>query len=221
MVNETRSVRDHEDVWDVLPWYVNGTLAQAERATVEAHLGVCRECRTELERCRGLSRALHAEEAPDWVPSAAHFAGIVGRLDALAATAQRPAAMPAGTRKGMATLLGWFDGTPGPVRWAMAVQAVVVVVLAAALLERPAPYGTLTSPAETPATAGPRVQMVPASDMSEGELRKLLHAAGATIVHGPSAAGVYTLSLSGPTVEEALAVLRQHPKVRLAEPKSP
>ena len=41
---EDRGERLHERVWNLLPWYVNGTLSLKERERVEAHLAACRRC---------------------------------------------------------------------------------------------------------------------------------------------------------------------------------
>ncbi len=38
----------HDDVWHVLPFFVNGTLRGQALADVEAHLTLCSECRAEL-----------------------------------------------------------------------------------------------------------------------------------------------------------------------------
>ena len=38
----------HDDVWHVLPFYVNGTLRGQPLTDVESHLAVCAECRAEL-----------------------------------------------------------------------------------------------------------------------------------------------------------------------------
>jgi len=49
---------DHQEVQELLPWHVNDTLGDAERAGVEAHLKRCSSCRRELEELRGLKSIL-------------------------------------------------------------------------------------------------------------------------------------------------------------------
>ena len=49
---EDHGERSHQRVWELLPWYVNGTLAQPERERVESHLASCRRCEEEVRTCR-------------------------------------------------------------------------------------------------------------------------------------------------------------------------
>ena len=44
----------HQEVEELLPWYVTGQLEAAEREKVEAHLNVCAACREELQFQRQL-----------------------------------------------------------------------------------------------------------------------------------------------------------------------
>jgi hypothetical protein len=74
--------RGHEDVWLLLPWYVNGTLETAERHLVDEHLIGCALCREELGRCRGLSAALRAGEESAPSPHPIQLARLLERVDA-------------------------------------------------------------------------------------------------------------------------------------------
>jgi len=58
MIVEMSSARaSHDDVWILLPWYVNQTLSDEQQEMVEGHLKVCGTCRRALEcRCRLLER---------------------------------------------------------------------------------------------------------------------------------------------------------------------
>ncbi|HEX7848650.1 MAG TPA: zf-HC2 domain-containing protein, partial [Sphingomonas sp.] len=50
----------HEQVRQLLPWYINGTLEAGEMATVEAHLADCADCRADLAAERVLARDVAA-----------------------------------------------------------------------------------------------------------------------------------------------------------------
>lgn len=50
----------HDAAWAVLPWYANGSLSEAERARVRAHLGGCLVCTRELRRLDVLAAAVRA-----------------------------------------------------------------------------------------------------------------------------------------------------------------
>ena len=50
----------HARVWELLPWYHNGSLEAAERPALEAHIGACLTCTRELRRLRQLTIAVAA-----------------------------------------------------------------------------------------------------------------------------------------------------------------
>jgi anti-sigma factor RsiW len=83
---DTSHPSEHHEVWELLPWYVNGTLDDRERASVQAHLMTCAACQAELARCHDLAAAVRAL-ADGWEPSAEHFARVLARLDATTASA--------------------------------------------------------------------------------------------------------------------------------------
>src|SRR5258708_21310213 len=72
----------HENVWLLLPWYVNGTLEAAERRLVDEHLVGCALCREELGRCRGLSAALRSGEESAPSPHPIQLARLLERVEA-------------------------------------------------------------------------------------------------------------------------------------------
>ena len=118
--------------------------------------------------------------------------------------------------------------TPRPVRWALAFQGALVLVLATALVWQTAPsfpplYETLSHEEESVPADRAYLRAIFAEDITEKELRALLTSLGASIAQGPSKVGVYTVALSPAPkdLKPVLARLRAHPKVRLAEPVSP
>jgi len=203
----------HELAWGLLPWFVNGTLSTDEAASVERHLASCPACRAEVERCRHLSAVSGTsglETPPAWAPSPAHFARILTQVDAA-----QPARRPGFVRR----LRSWLLETPPPVRWALAVQAALIVALAGVLLAPETPYETLSRGADPAAGERARMRVVFAADTTEKELRELLNSIDGRIVDGPTPQGVYTLQLSVAGPERARhvsAVLARHPKVRFA-----
>lgn len=74
--------RVHRKVWELLPWYVNGTLDGREHQNDEAHLSTCAVCRAELARCRELAAAVHTAEEVSWSPSPEHLLRVLRRIDA-------------------------------------------------------------------------------------------------------------------------------------------
>jgi hypothetical protein len=125
-----------------------------------------------------------------------------------------------------------FEETPSRVRWALAAQAAVIVLLAGAVVLQhsasPGPlYRTLSDAGAIPESGRSHIQVIFAEDITEREMRTLLKSIGAMIVSGPSPVAVYTLGIpagdsdASGRIRETLAVLRAHPKIRLAEPKEP
>jgi hypothetical protein len=98
MSDETSSMRDGIHVADLLPAYLNGTLAIGERERVGMHLTVCAACGAELQTWRSIAYGAQAalgEPLPVIVPSASVLAGAWARIDATpwqrAAAWMRPA----------------------------------------------------------------------------------------------------------------------------------
>ena len=210
---------DHEAAWELLPWYVNGSLKADEAVPVERHLANCPGCRREVERCRSLAVVVKSSRSAaeeDWAPSPRHFAQIMARVDAAQAVSS------AGSPSLAQRLRSWLIDTPPPMRWAFALQAGLIVGLAGALLAlapSDSSYETLSGGAASGASERVALHLVFAEDTTEKELRDLLHDIDATIVGGPTPRGVYTVQLSGATPERAdeiRALAAQHPKVRFA-----
>lgn len=62
---DTSPYSDHDEIWALLPWYVNGSLEDDERVRVKAHVMVCLTCRKELAAQENLALALNHEPAVD------------------------------------------------------------------------------------------------------------------------------------------------------------
>jgi anti-sigma factor RsiW len=229
---QQRDERAHRRVGELLPWYVNGTLSPDERQAVEGHLEVCTRCREEERACRAESAALR--EAGEVAPSAhpARFARLMARIDQGA-----PARAPFWDRFG-----DRFRSGPGaggsPVRWALAAQLAVILVLAGLLLrdrgprglregapvEPAAVYRTLSEPAVpapalAPGTAPARLRVLFAEDATERQIRQILLEVHGQIAAGPSSFGAYTVEVPAgdEPPEIVLAHLRSRPEVRFAE----
>ncbi len=209
----------HQFVQESLAWYVNGTLGAAEAQRVEAHIEVCGACREAVAETRALAAALQAEQPPHWSPSPKHFATLMERVDAAEALRAR-ATVPRWRRA-----WEWLaQGTELP-RWAVAAPGVLSLALIAALFWDPSPtpslYRTYSVPERLDTARGAEVNLQVHGDLEVGELEQLLAEAGATIEAGPSSVGHFRLRIANAepaALEAALARLRAHPMVRLAEP---
>ena len=72
---------NHDTITELLPWYVNGTLAPHERAAVEAELASCPLCAAELEQLQRIHAALHEidQDAPG--PSESLMSRTMARIE--------------------------------------------------------------------------------------------------------------------------------------------
>jgi anti-sigma factor ChrR (cupin superfamily) len=80
-----------DDIQDQISDYIDGALSDPERATVDAHLADCADCRRELAEVRWVTELLHAvpaEPMPEELPSRV-FAALAALPD------EAPAATPA------------------------------------------------------------------------------------------------------------------------------
>jgi hypothetical protein len=204
---------DHAAVRDLLPWYVTNTLDVSEHAEVERHLTSCGQCRIALEQYRRLSAA--AQETPEelWTPSRAHLDRLMQQIETLEGASDR--------RRWSFRFQWpqWLTSLSGPARWALVTQTAMISVLAVLLANEPqlsrAPdFETKTDPKVL--IREPQLRLVFTEDMTEKELRELLHAIDGEITAGPSRMGVYTVRSE--SVTAAVETARRHPKVKLAEP---
>jgi anti-sigma factor RsiW len=206
---------DHRDIFALLPWYVNDTLDEGDRARVELHVNHCAECQAEVRR------EVRLAEEIDALPMQS------GDIDAAWARMKRQLdeeVAPAAPRR------AWFErlraalfGEPAATRgmgwlgWVAAAQFAAILVLGGALLSPPAParYHALSA---TPVDAAANLIVIFRPETREEAFRGILRANNARIVGGPTSAHAYLLHV--PAVERAKTVekLRRQPSVVLAEP---
>jgi hypothetical protein len=196
----------HQDVWEVLPWFVNGSLEDQELEQVERHIAGCEECRHEASELQQLARIMVGAGAPMVTPDDA-FPELLSKIE----EAERLQAVPWPRR-----LL--FAFSAGPFLRPVLVTGLVVIVMLAALLWRqsvprpPEAFRTLSDPAVAVESTGLRVRMVFGSEIDEGTLRSLLLEVEGQIVGGPSPYGVYTVEL--PAEEDPAARARLLEEIR-------
>ena len=199
----------HSEVAELLPWFVNDTLDDQERARVERHLADCIACKQDLADLREL-QSLYADEPVDLAASAG-LARTRRRIEQTESNRQ-PRQRSQGVDVQSRRTRYWWGAM-------LIAQAVIIVLLSAAFLTRPEPryYHTL---AASPAAAKKAAALVVvfAADRPEGEIRDLLRGLHARIVDGPSAEGAYTLEVAAEEAERALTELRRRTWVRFAEP---
>jgi len=191
---------EHRLAQELLPWFVNGTLEDDESARIAAHLAQCGRCQQDAREQAAL-RSAFPPSAPGGDLERL-WASMRGRLGAPAA----PAA-PARPLQPAGSVPRWRPGW----RSALALQSLVIVVLAAALAGVTSlrePYRALASSAAVDADA----LVVFRADATSAQMRDALRAADARIVGGPTVTDAYLLRF-GAAGGDALARLRAEPAV--------
>ena len=210
---------EHAEISALLPWYVNATLSEQDRAKVDAHLGLCAACRDDLAVERRVYEGVTAESAIEYMPVAS-LNRLRARLDAEHTDA--PDSEIASLPRRRRVSLPW----QGLMAASVALMAVAVGLLAAdrwmQFHSQPlsANFHTVTSAA--PRSPDEAIRAVFAPTVTLIELQSILDESQLRIVAGPSEAGVYSLAATtSRPVSESLALLRQHETVRFAESTGP
>ncbi|MGF1528098.1 MAG: anti-sigma factor family protein [Candidatus Competibacterales bacterium] len=209
---------EHRQVWELLPWYVNHTLDEAERSLVERHLKSCLICRQELQQLRQTGRQVrNGTPTPEDIERS--LQAIQGRIATQRGARPRPwRALASHLGQAWDVLRGGHPAMAGLV----ALQAVLLVALGLTLVfsttidPQSGTYETLTSAAERSNPAA-HWQIVFDDAMPMGRVQTLLHGLEARIVDGPSTGGMYTLALGeeidAATASQYLEQLHQTPGV--------
>jgi anti-sigma factor RsiW len=192
----------HDEVQQLLPWLVNGTLAPEEVAVVEGHLAECAECRAELQAERQLADAFASLP----VDVDASWASMEQRLDAERRVVIQPAAW--WRRK---VPMAWAVASPLAAAAAMALLFLNVTPTQPVSQE----YRALGTPA---ATRSANVVVLFEANSREKDMRAALDAADARLVDGPTETGAYLLLVDGAKRDRALKSLRDSNAIALAEP---
>ncbi len=209
---------EHQEIGELLPWFVNGRLSEADRQRVDAHLRACEACTDELAAQRRIYGVMSVDAGVERMPTAG-LKRLRLRVESLDEVGPAPAT-PDEVARSAAPAASSLRQRRGAIAASIAMTAVGAL---AALLwnqhERriaPANYYTVTTTAPQPANTAIRAVFAPTVTLSE--LQELLDDAHLKIVSGPTEAGVYSLAMSGsPSVDWSLRRLRGHEVVRFAE----
>jgi len=211
----------HQEIIESLPWYVNGTLSQTERAAVTQHLaGGCRECAQEIASLNAMRKLVVAvgDDAPE--PSPYLLNRALGQIEDYERTrVQQKKAEPA--QNWMSTLReSWWPKTPVFARMALAAQLALLLVLGAvAVYQHNHPeivYKTASDPSNAQGKA--MISVVFNEKASERDIRQALEEIQGTIIEGPTAQGSYTVQLpihpeQTAEIDKALQTLRQKQQI--------
>ena len=80
-MTDSGQLRDHDEIRQLLPWYLNGSLAEREVAIVQRHVDACPECNADLALHRRMQEAVLRDRATPIVPVRSG-ASLLDRADA-------------------------------------------------------------------------------------------------------------------------------------------
>jgi len=196
---------DHDACWEIIPWFVNGSLNADEREAAEAHVESCDECRREIAAQADMQRELAALEASsreadrgwqrllaelDELPNQPSRRRLSTRRMLLAAAVLQIALFGA-----LAGLIGWLHGEPAEHS-----------------------FRTLSTPQAVLNAPGAHFRLVTAPQTEISQLQAVLLPLQGRIIDGPTAGGVITVSVPASRRNEALRSLREQSFILLAEP---
>lgn len=193
----------YETAWELIPWYVNGSLPEDEAELVRHQARISPEFAAEVARQHDLAQQVATVDPSD-APVDRSWEKLRAQIDA-EATARAP----------VPRSRGWLAGLRGG--YTLGGLGVAACVLLAVVLFQPEgdDYQTLTSGSE----AGPAIKFQLAGDLSPDALAQLLAAHGLTLIDGPSEAGVYTAAASAEAdLATAARDLMATPEVLFAAP---
>ena len=196
----------HAGIFEILPWYVNGTLRGPERASVVGHLEGCLTCRRELELLQALQGALRAPASDRRCEDA------LRRLHVRMAT-RTTGSPPWATAAVLALVVGLVatlsDNTEASVAW----------------LRNTGLSMMSQSHVADSSTGSVRAHLVFYDNITERQLRALLLSVGADLIEGPTPQGVYTVAFTrtvdAQEIRRVLSELRHSRRVVYAEPLLP
>ena len=200
----------HRELEELLPWYASGALRSEDVERVEQHLPGCAQCQADLAFERRLQSRMQALPPP--------HADVERGLARLRRRIDDAGRQQGAVRRARGQPGGWRDGAAWW-RWALLAQGLVIAGLAVLLAMPSNDYRGLgdAAPATRPDAATAQIVVRFRADATERDIRAALTASGARVVNGPTATEAYVLAVPAARLQAAVAQLRAHAAVTLAE----
>ncbi len=195
----TNDTVEHDEVQQLLPWFINQQLAPGQREQVNAHLRHCADCRADV----GEEQLIRLNEPPlqGGLDAERALARLMPRLEPQVPAVK--AVVPAPRRSWMA--------------WALAGQGALIAALLVVILpmaEAPADYRALSG---AKAGVAGNVVVVFRPEARLDTVQRILQASGARMVDGPTSTGAYVLQVPEAQQAKAIAELKADAGVELVE----
>ncbi|MGR3783777.1 MAG: hypothetical protein ACU0DT_21220 [Albimonas sp.] len=207
-----------DDLWALIPWYVNGTLDAAEAAAVQRAIDADDAFAAEVDRQLGVAARVCLLEEPQMAQAQARsWDTLRARIEA-EERARTPAPAPGETVSGaVPRLLSRLGSRLGlALAGGLCAAALAIAVLAPGGGDDA--YRTLTSQG---VEAGPAIRFQAAPELGRDELERLLAAQGLTLAGEPSESGVFrALAPRDADLAAAAERLMAAPQILFAAPEA-
>lgn len=216
---------EHTNIFGLLPWYANGTLAAQDREMVVNHLGQCVTCQKYYADLKAINRENFeaVSQQDEWKPTPQGFAAIMDKIDTLEASPSKIAKLP--QKKN--SIMEWFRNHPNLTFFALGVETIALasLLLSFAVFTHVKPpegvaFETLSNGTAQPPMNLPCYSIVFQSSITEEAMRNLLLKYQAKIRNGPSMMGAYSLQFGNASQEEvsqAIVELKALPQITFLE----
>lgn len=208
----------HEACWEILPWYVNGTLGEDEQHHVESHLATCLLCRSEIESLQKFQQNML--DFNDTTQQDLAFARLMQRIQEPNVSAKKshiPGLKKTGFKRTIENILSFLPDKLMP--YAVIVTLLVGLIIGL-LIPQQSTEEMYTTLSHTPANSEQQllVHAIFKQQVSEFEIRTLLHRYNGKFIDGPTKNGIYSITLGQKTLtkeqqQALLDELRQHPGI--------
>jgi anti-sigma factor RsiW len=217
MANEqTSAAQDpHDEIWELIPWYVNGTLSDEEARAVEERCKSSELFRAEVANQKQVASGVQELDPLD-AQVERNWAAMRARI-AAEQTTQSRAAAPSGLSAWFGRLFGSVGGLS--LAAGLAAAAVVLVLNVPQGPQTPQSddgFETLTS--SPGAIDAPTIQFQIAEGVEPTALAAVLAQHGLTLLGEPSETGVYTAKAPEGDLQALAAALLDAPEIMFAAP---
>lgn len=192
----------HKEFLDLLPWYVNGTLPEGERAKLELHLKECLPCHSALKEERRIQDLVRAQDDVPVGPEHG-IASLLSRIDNDTSRSRRRAFRRPALGYGVAAALG------GLLVW--------LVVTTPGFENTDLDDAAFSTLSTGNGSSEPRIDIVFDGSPSQSEIEAFFDEFGGELIAGPTEIGRYTVALpaeSGVDLPELIERLGTDARVR-------
>jgi hypothetical protein len=233
--HNTESYSDHQELSQLLPWYVNKTLQGNELKAIEAHLTVCLMCKRELVQLQKLAQAVNYEGSLDSAEQAS-FTRLKMRLQSQPQALNQPAGLSLKGNAVSGKVKQLNDSRKQ--RWANRAIAQPALAMAAAVLlsitllmpryagndvQLSNNFKTLSDGRQQEAVKTNEIRVVFAENVNQVQKNTILERIhGQFVSNNPTAQGVYTVRLdtdiAAKHLLDVIGLLKKDDNVIFAEP---